>query len=113
MLQVAVPVVEVEEAIGILQMITKSPDDFQYYESRLKFLRDEEAKLQAALQEGENRGIENGRAESRAALNSTIKLLQGLLGTQPSDDRDLEARSLAELTQYIGDLQQTLRDRLA
>jgi hypothetical protein len=45
------------EAIGVLQMISKSPEDLEYYESRLKFLRDEEGKLLAARKEGENIGI--------------------------------------------------------
>lgn len=33
------------EAIGVLEMISKTPEDYDYYQDRLKFLRDEEAKL--------------------------------------------------------------------
>lgn len=36
------------EALGVLEMISKSPEDLQYYEDRLKFLRDEQGKLLAA-----------------------------------------------------------------
>ena len=35
-------------------MISKSPEDLQYYEDRLKFLRDERGKLDAARQEDEH-----------------------------------------------------------
>ncbi|MFO0943376.1 MAG: Rpn family recombination-promoting nuclease/putative transposase [Pirellulales bacterium] len=51
------------EAIGVLEMISKTPEDYQYYEDRLKFLRDEEAKLADAKQEGLEQGLEKGREE--------------------------------------------------
>ncbi len=53
------------EAIGVLEMISKSPEDLQYYEDRLKFLRDERGKLDAARQEGEQVGVSKGRQEGR------------------------------------------------
>lgn len=48
------------EALGVLEMISKSPSDLEYYESRLKFLRDEQGKLEAARQEGREEGREEG-----------------------------------------------------
>ena len=42
-------------------MISKNPEQLQQYEARLKFQRDEAARLEGAISEG----IRQGRAEGR------------------------------------------------
>lgn len=94
------------EAIGVLEMISKSPEDLQYYEDRLKFLRDERGKLDAARQEGEQVGVAKGRQEGKLA--GKIQTLQELLGDRVSTDEELLAESMTALaTQLL-----RLRDRL-
>lgn len=39
------------EAAGVLKMISKSPDDRQFYEDRVKFLHDEESRLIATREQ--------------------------------------------------------------
>ena len=87
-------------------MISKSPEDLQYYEDRLKFLRDERGKLDAARQEGEQVGVAKGRQEGKLA--GKIQTLQELLGDRVSTDEELLAESITALaTQLL-----RLRDRL-
>ena len=103
------------EAIGVLEMISKSPEDLQYYEDRLKFLRDERGKLDAARQEGEQIGVARGRQEGRqegrheGKLAGKIQTLQELLGDRVSTDEELLNESLSALTAQL----QRLRDRLS
>ena len=40
-----------DSVVTRIQLISKSPGDLQYYEDRLKFLRDERGKLLAAREE--------------------------------------------------------------
>jgi flagellar biosynthesis/type III secretory pathway protein FliH len=91
-------------------MISKSPEDLQYYEDRLKFLRDERGKLDAARQEGEQIGVAKGRQEGRQEGNlaGKIQTLQELLGDRVSTDEELLAESVTALTTQL----QRLRDRL-
>jgi predicted transposase/invertase (TIGR01784 family) len=90
------------EAIGVLEMISKSPEDLQYYEDRLKFLRDERGKLDAAREEGREEGRQEGK------LAGMVQTLQEILGDQVSTDEVLLASSVAVLTTQL----QLLRDRL-
>ena len=39
-----------QEAIGVLDMISKKPEDLQFYEARLKFLRDQHSQIESAKQ---------------------------------------------------------------
>ncbi len=93
------------EAVGVLEMISKTPEEYQYYEDRLKFLRDEEAKLADARQEGRVEGLEKGRVEGK------IQVLQELLEESVTPDSDLRGMSLEEVTSLLAELQQRLRDR--
>jgi predicted transposase/invertase (TIGR01784 family) len=97
------------EAIGVLEMISKSPEDLQYYEDRLKFLRDEAAKLDAAreegLEEGEKIGIGKG------VLLGKIQTLQELLGEQVSLDEELLLENAEALTNRLKSLQARLMRR--
>ncbi len=97
------------EAIGVLQMISKSPEDYQYYEDRLKFLRDEQGKLLAAKQEGEQLGLAKGREEGKLA--GKIQTLQELLGDPVTTDDELLSRDPETLKTVFTDLQARLRRR--
>ncbi len=109
------------EAIGVLQMISKSPEDLQYYEDRLKFLRDERGTLLAAKQEGEQLGLAKGREEGREVgreegreegkLAGKIQTLQELLGETVTSDDELLSRDRETLTTVLTSLQSRLRRR--
>lgn len=96
------------EAIGVLEMISKSPDDYQYYEDRLKFLRDEAGKLRAAKQEGREEGRNEGAIEATAA---TVRLLESLLGIHQTNESELVSLSLESLQAKVEELQERLRRR--
>ena len=53
---------EFREAAGVLDMMSRSPAQRQLYEARLKFQRDEAARLEAAF----NQGLQESRALCRA-----------------------------------------------
>lgn len=96
-------------------MISKSPEDLQYYEDRLKFLRDERGKLLAAEQDGEQRGLAKGEqiGLAKGKLAGKIQMLQELLGEPPTADSKLESQDAEELSIHFTKLQQRLRDRQA
>ena len=85
-----------KEAAGVLTMISRNPEDRQFYEARMKFLHDEEARLIAARQEGE--------------LVGRVKLLSELLGESTSGVEDMTQEALSNLE---ADLQRRLRERQA
>jgi len=43
-------------------MISRTPEEREFYESRLKFLRDEEARILFARSEGREEGLQEGYA---------------------------------------------------
>ena len=92
---------EFREAAGVLEMISQSPEDRQYYEARMKFLHDAEARLMAARQEGEAMGLAQG-----------IVLLQQLLGEEETAREELLQRGHEELSALMTELQQRLRSRV-
>lgn len=99
--------------IEILEMIQKTPEQRRQYEDRLRVERDENARLQAAIEEGEARGEARGKAEGKSEEKaSTIRLLQGLLMQELVSIADLQAQSLEELDRRIADLQLQLRNRI-
>ncbi len=72
---------EFNEAAGVLEMVSKNPQQRQRHDARLKFQRDEAARMESAHGEG----IEKGRLEGieRGELLGQIKLLQSLLADVP------------------------------
>jgi predicted transposase/invertase (TIGR01784 family) len=104
-----------QEAIGVLDMISKNPEDRQFYDARLKFLRDQQSQLNAAMQEGINKGREEGREEGleRGELRGKIITLQEILGDPMSSKEELDSRPLSELDSLISHLQSRLRNRNA
>jgi flagellar biosynthesis/type III secretory pathway protein FliH len=90
-------------------MISKSPEDYSYYEDRLKFLRDEENKLFTARKEGWQEGRQEGLEKGKLA--GRVQTLQELLGDTVMSDKELEALELPGLISLAGQLQQRLRYR--
>jgi flagellar biosynthesis/type III secretory pathway protein FliH len=101
------------EALGVLQMISRSPEDYSYYEDRLKFLRDEEDKLFTAREEGWHEGRQEGRQEGleKGKIAGRVQTLQELLGDTVMGDQELEALDLPKLISLAEQLQQRLRNR--
>jgi predicted transposase YdaD len=94
-------------------MIQKTPEQRRQYEDRLRAERDEKARLQAAIEEGEARGEARGEVRGKVEEKAnTIRLLQGLLMQELASITDLQARSLEDLDSRIGDLQLQLRNRI-
>ena len=101
---------EFTEAIGVLEMISRSPEERDFYEARQKFLHDEQARLMAARIEGREEGREEGRV---LTLIDTIQMLEDLLGEKPTDSSSLNSESPESLLRRVTGLQQRLRDRQA
>lgn len=113
---------EIDEAAGVLEGISQSPEQRFYYISRLKQKYDQYSLLQEALEEGREQGlerglekgieqgIERGLAEGRqiGILTGRIQLLQELLGVSVLSTEELSSWSLDQLT----GLEHTLRLQL-
>ncbi len=104
------------EAAEVLEMIAKSPRDRQLYEARLKMQRDEQARLDYAIEEGLAKGREQGYHEGReegreegltiGEAKGKVSLLCDLLGL--SIPPDLDRRSLEELQAIEADLRKQI-----
>jgi cell fate (sporulation/competence/biofilm development) regulator YlbF (YheA/YmcA/DUF963 family) len=101
------PEPEFHDALGVLEMITQSPETRELYEARLKIKRDEEARLDYARTEG----IAEGRVEgeqlglARGEKIGQIRLLERLLRRSPTDDAELAKASLQDLSRRLDDLE--------
>lgn len=104
---------EIAEAAGVLEMISQTPEQLMLYNARLKFQRDEQARLQKAredgIREGEARGEARGRQEG--FLAGRIVLLQELLGMRPSTAEELVGYNDTQLHDMSEQLQRQLRSR--
>jgi predicted transposase YdaD len=90
------------------------------YDAREKAIRDRKWQLNAARQEGEDKGRVEGKLEGKlegerdGLLKGEIKLvrmLQGLLYMPLADEQELAAMSLQQLEALTSDLQEKLRSR--
>ena len=99
----------IAEAAGVLEMISQTPEQLMLYNARLKFQRDEEARLQYAIQVGEARGEARGAA--RGLKVGRITLLQELLGIRLSTVEEFAGYDEGQLTDIADQLQQQLRTR--
>ncbi len=128
---------EFSEAAGVLDVISKNPEQRQQYEARLKFQRDEAARLESArsdglragieqgieqgIEKGIEQGIEKGRVEIRdeglregiekGALLGRISLLQELLGVPQPTPEGLMGYSDGQLSELVEELKRQLRTR--
>jgi flagellar biosynthesis/type III secretory pathway protein FliH len=107
------------EAIGVLEMIAKTPRDRQLYEARVKMQRDEKARLEAAILEGLRRGRAEGRTQGLAGLaegkakgiaegeaRGRLRVLLELLNLPQANDFD--SLSIKALEALAGDLKQQI-----
>ncbi|MFM9115078.1 MAG: hypothetical protein ACKOU6_02830, partial [Planctomycetota bacterium] len=122
------PEPEFHEALGVLEMITHTPETRELYEARLKAQLDEEARLYDARTEGLTQGLMQGRNEGRAEgltqgltlgltqgltqgrvegkLIGKIQVLEGLLGVTHTDPSLLESWNEAQLEAKCKELEQ-------
>ena len=123
------PEVEFSEAAGVLNMISQNPEQRQLYEARLKFQRDEAARLEGAINEGIEKGITQGRVEGRVEglvegrvegrvegmkvgqLLGQITILHDLLGDSQPNPEELSTFTEAQLVELIEQLKRQLRSR--
>jgi hypothetical protein len=96
---------EFSEAAGVLEMISKTPEQLMAYNARLKFQRDEAARIEQAALDGEARGREIGVEIGR------ISLLQELLGQRIWSAEEFAACDATQLNAMADQLQQQLRAR--
>ena len=61
-----IPDPEIDEALGVLEMISRTPETRELYEARLKAQRDAEARLEYALNEGLAKGLAQGLEQGLA-----------------------------------------------
>ena len=111
------PEIEFSEAAGVLDMISKNPEQRQLYEARLKFQRDEAARLEGAINEGVKQGDAQGHARGlqegieKGQLLGQIKLLQDLLSISQPSPENLSAYTDIQLDTLVEDLKRQLRSR--
>jgi uncharacterized protein (DUF58 family) len=89
-----------KRAVGVLEMISRTPDQRRHYDARLKWELDENTRIQTAFEEGEALG--------RIEL---IRTLENLLQMQISSDAELRGKSIEELRQRAQYLQELIRNR--
>jgi hypothetical protein len=95
--------------VGVLNVISQSPQDRQFYEARMKFLHDEEARLIFARAEGRAEGFKIGLEESMLVWK--IQLLQQVMSLDETPMDDLFQKDLAVLTHTFSELQKEFRSR--
>lgn len=98
------------EAIGVLEMISQTPEQRRLYDARLKWELDENTRIQAAIEEGEARGKIQGKIENAVQV---IRSLQSILQQPISPEAELQSLELEELDRRVTDLQDKIRSRLS
>ena len=101
-----------------MEVIKQSPDDLLIYEARLKRQRDESTAIQVALMEGKALGRAEGEqigqvrgeqiGQVRGEQIGQIRLLEQMLGLQPSRSDELATRSMEQLAATVEDLRRRL-----
>lgn len=107
------PEPEFDEAVGVLEMIVRTPEQESLYQARLKFQRDEVARLEQARAEGEQLGQARGEqlGQARGELIGQIKLLERLLGAPSTSDEELRLSTTEQLTAKVVGLQHQFEQR--
>jgi predicted transposase/invertase (TIGR01784 family) len=96
----------VRQAVEELMGLSKRDLEREIYEGREKMRRDENARMQHALQQGLLQGRQQGRQEGE--LIGQVLLLQSLLGRETTDREVLQSMPLEEVQQLRDQLQQQL-----
>ncbi len=94
-------------------MISKTPEQMLLYNARLKFHRNEVARMlhaqQEAMKEGRLEGVEIG--EARGQQTGRITLMQELLGLRVFTAEEFAGWDMAQLNNLADQLHQQLRAR--
>ena len=90
----AITLPAIHKAIQELHMITLNEADHELYESRLKYWRDEQARLAEQRAEGRQEGVILGR----------IQMLESLLGLPSSPISQVDSQSIDELLRIEAEL---------
>ncbi|UPW84415.1 Rpn family recombination-promoting nuclease/putative transposase [Lysinibacillus sp. Ag94] len=94
----------IKDALTIWQELSQSPEEYYAYESRLKYILDEEAKLEDAKyfaeKEGVAKGIEQGEKKKQQEI--ALKMLQ----------KNMDLESIAEFTELTFDEINKLKEQL-
>ena len=88
-------------------MISKTPEERQFYDDRQKYLLDEESRMRGARLQGLEEGMEEGL--KKGGLAGKIQVFEQLLGESETPMSDLTARSLTDLTERLQQLQERMR----
>lgn len=96
-------------AAGVLQMISKSPQERMLYNARMKMQRDEASRLLYAEREGVAKGEAKGRAIGEQI--GAVRLLQQLLGLPETTEDVLSEMSSDSRDAIIADLKSQLKER--
>jgi len=104
---------EFSEAAGVLEMISKTPQQMMLYNARLKLQRDEVARILQARMEGEASGLEKGRQEGQeiGEARGRVAILQDLRGQRVWTDEEFSQCDAAQLNALADQLQQQMRAR--
>ena len=115
------PEPEFHDALGVLEMITRTPEIREQYEARLKAKLDEEARLEFARSEGEQIGQQRGEVigqqrgeligQQRGELIGQIRLLERILDTTPTASEELAKLSLEQLASRLAELERIFHER--
>ena len=93
-----------KRAVGVLEMISRTPDQRRHYDARLKWELDENTRIQTAFEEGEIKGREEGEIK-------LIQTLQEILGGPVSDAAVFHGRSLEQLRAMTEELRKKIQRR--
>ena len=98
-------------------MTFQSPEDRQFYEARLNYLRsylnDEESRLVAAREKGREEGLKEAREKitARWVLCGRIQMMEEILGESVTSTGELLEHQPDELSKLHSELQQRLYSR--
>jgi predicted transposase/invertase (TIGR01784 family) len=94
----------IQQATRTIARIAEITEDKAMYDARQLAIRDRETALHSAYQEGVNEGEIKGEIK-------LIRALQGILGLPVTEERELQAMTLAQLAAITSGLQANLRTR--
>ncbi len=107
------PAAPFQKAIGVMEMISRTPEQRQIYDARMKALRDYKSVLEGAKIQARQEGLQEGRQEGRQEGQriGQIQLLQQLLNDPVSDESELAGIPLEILNDMVQQLQVRLTQR--
>ena len=107
------PEPEFHEALGVLEMITRTPETRELYEARLKAQLDEEARLDYARTEGRAEGRAEGEqiGQQRGEQIGQIRFLEDFLKMPPTASEELAKLSLGQLATRLAELERMFREQ--